>query len=296
MPNKSSSPINTRPDFILWSAVLLACGLSALVLFSVNRAFFNDYRAVYVQIAATASGIAFSAIAMRMGIDLIAKFIYIPLSLFALLVGLTFLVGYAPEGTSAQAWLPLFLGLSFQPTELYKLVFIVSFAMQLDKTGDRINRPLPLLLALAHIGTIVAVVHFQGDDGTAMIFGLIGIAMMIASGLNIFYVIGAVVVGVLLFVTVGFDMLQPYQQDRILGLLNPADYPDIMFQQTRSLTAIGSGRLLGKGLLADDMYYVPNSHNDFIFSYIGQSLGLVGLLITLVLLLVIIMRLWRHKP
>ncbi len=283
-----------RFDAVLWLCVLATCGYSVLLLLSVSRAFFTDYRMVFVQTAATAVGIACAAVLMRLGLDRIKKFIIIPLVLCALLVGATFFVGYAPQGTQAQAWLPLLFGLSFQPTELYKLVFIVTFAMQLSHFKDSINRPIPLLLSLAHIAVIAVITHFQGDDGAAMIFALIGLVMLVAAGLNIFYILGAFIVGVLFFVTVGFDMLQPYQQQRILGLLNPQDYPDIMFQQTRSVTAIGSGRLLGNGLFSYDPYYVPNSHNDFIFSYIGQVLGLAGMVLAIALLTVICVKVLRN--
>ncbi len=203
------------------------------------------------------------------------------------MVGATFIFGYAPGESDAQAWISILPGVSFQPTELYKLVFIATFAMQLNHFKDRINRPTSILLALLHLGGVMAIAHFQGDDGAAIVMAVIAVGMLIGGGLNIFYIIGSLVAAVAFFVTVGFDMLLPYQQERILGIFDPQAYPDVMFQQTRSITAIGSGQLYGVGLFDVEHYYVPNSHNDFIFSFIGQSLGLVGMLVTILLLCVI---------
>ncbi len=270
-------------DIPLYLLAALCCGISVVMLYAVSRSFFSDYSNVTTQILAAAMGFVGMIFVSIVGLDFIYRYWYVLTIGGALAVMLTFVVGYAPGETEAQAWLPLFSGLSFQPTELYKVIFIGTFSMQLAYFKDKINRPIPILLALLHTGVIMTVAHLQGDDGAAIVFAVISVGMMIGAGLNIFYVIGALVVGSLFFVTVGFDLLRPYQQERILGLLNPEAYPDIMFQQTRSLTAIGSGRIFGVGFAGTEHYYVPNSHNDFIFSFIGQTTGLLGMLVVFAL-------------
>ncbi len=261
------------------------CGsFSVLMLYAVWRSFFSVYSNATTQVLAIAMGFVGVLVISIIGLKPIYKYWYVITVASAASVLMTFLFGYAPGETEAQAWLPIFTGLSFQPTELYKLVFIGTFSIQLAYFKGKINRPIPLLLAVGHTFIVMAVAHLQGDDGAAIVFAVIALGMLIAAGLNIFYVIGAVVAGALFFVTIGFDLLRPYQQERILGLLNPEEYPDIMFQQTRSVTAIGSGQLFGVGLFGTEHYYVPNSHNDFIFSFIGQSTGLVGILVVLTLL------------
>ncbi len=278
-------------DIPLLTATLLCCAMSVVVLFSVNHSFFTNYDDVYIQIGAVILGIAATLFITILGLERLFRYWYIITAAAAIFVVATFVVGYAPGDSEAQAWISIMPGLSFQPTELYKVVFIATFAMQLNYFKGRINRPIPLLLAVLHIGTIMAVAHLQGDDGAAIVIAVIALGMIIAAGLNVFYILGTFIAAATFFITVGFDMLRPYQQERILGLLDPEAYPDIMFQQTRSVTAIGSGRLYGVGLFDVEHYYVPNSHNDFIFSFIGQSLGLVGMLAAILLLCFIGIRL-----
>ncbi len=274
-------------DIPLFIAVVLCCGISVVVLFAVGHSFFTDYSDAYTQIAAIVVGFIASAVVIILGLDRLFKYWYVITILAALAVAATFVVGYAPGESDAQAWISILPGLSFQPTEMYKLVFIATYAIQLNHFKGKINRPLPILLALAHLGVVMAVAHFQGDDGAAIVIAVIALVMLISAGLNVFFVIGSFFAGAIFMVTIGFDMLLPYQQQRILGLFDPEAYPDVMFQQTRSLTAIGSGQLYGVGLLNTEHYYVPNSHNDFIFSFIGQSLGLIGMLVTILLLCII---------
>ncbi len=261
------------------------------MLYAVSRSFFTDYSNMTTQILAMGLGLFGMITVSVSGLDVFYRFWYVMVGIGIILIALTFFVGYAPGETEAQAWLPVFSGISFQPTELYKLIFIGTFSMQLAHFKGRINRPIPLLLAILHTGGIMALAHLQGDDGAAIVFAVIALGMLIAAGLNIFIVIGSAAAGALFFVTVGFDLLRPYQQQRILGLFNPEEYPDIMFQQTRSIVAIGSGRLFGVGFSGSEHYYVPNSHNDFIFSFIGQTTGLVGMLIVLLLFVLMGVRL-----
>ncbi len=274
-------------DIPLFIAVILCCAISVVVLFAVDHSFFTDYSDAYTQIAAIVLGLIAAGIILVLGIDRLFKYWYIITICAALAVAATFVVGYAPGESDAQAWISILPGVSFQPTEFYKLVFIATFAMQLNHFKGKMNRPIPILLALVHLGAVMAVAHIQGDDGAAIVIAVIALVMLIAAGLNVFFVIGSLVFAAVFFVTIGFDLLLPYQQQRILGLFEPEAYPDVMFQQTRSVTAIGSGQLFGVGLIDVEHYYVPNSHNDFIFSFIGQSLGLVGMLVTIALLCII---------
>ncbi len=278
-------------DIPLYLLAACCCAISVLMLYAVSRSFFTDYSNMTTQIIAMGLGLVGMIFVSFSGLQIFYKFWYVSVGVGLLLIAMTFIFGYAPGETEAQAWLPVFSGISFQPTELYKIIFIGTFSLQLAHFKGRINRPVPLLLAVAHTGGIMALSHLQGDDGAAIVFAVIALGMLIAAGLNIFIVIGAAAAGALFFVTVGFELLRPYQQDRILGLLNPEAYPDIMFQQTRSMVAIGSGRLFGVGFSGSEHYYVPNSHNDFIFSFIGQTTGLVGLLIVLLLFVLIGIRL-----
>lgn len=81
-----------------------------------------------------------------------------------------------------------FLGINFQPSELLKIAFILTFALHLEKVGDDIKSLKNLLLLCLHGAIPVLLIHFQGDDGTALIFLLIFLAMLFSAGVQWRYI------------------------------------------------------------------------------------------------------------
>ena len=192
-------------------------------------------------------------------------------------------LGWHPEGTDNYSWIRLG-PLSLQPTELAKISFILTFAMHLDNVREHINEPKTLAKLLAHILATVAVVHIQGDDGTAIVFATIGCMMLFAAGLSWKYILSAIALGVTgLSLIIGFfpDVLKGYQVDRIMALIYPDQYPDIARQQLGGMTAIGSGQIFGRGFFTDDHYSVINAQDDFMFSYLAECIGFVGCAVVL---------------
>ena len=210
------------------------------------------------------------------------------------LVALTFLkvnlgpvsLGYAPGSTDNYSWIRVG-PLSLQPTELAKISFILTFAMHLDMVKNELNEPKTLAKLLAHMAVPVLLVHIQGDDGTAIVFACIGCMMMFVAGLSWRYIAGAVCAGVTaLAVAVGFfpdKIFKNYQYQRIMALFHMDDpaYADITLQQNKGLISIGAGRIFGRGLFNEYHNYVPKAENDFIFSYIAESIGFVGCVLVL---------------
>lgn len=204
------------------------------------------------------------------------------------LVGLTFFIGFAPEGTDAKAWLMLFGGISLQPAELLKIAFIISFSVHLSYVGEKLNRIIYLIPVLIHGAFPVLFVHFQGDDGTAIVFGIIVLVMLLMAGLKALYfgIMGGVaaVAAPILY----FFVLEEYQKNRILSIFNlEADLQGIGYQQWRGRIALANGGIFGKGLFNGPLTQagnVPESYNDFIFVSIGEELGLFGCLLVIGLL------------
>ncbi len=197
-------------------------------------------------------------------------------------------LGYAPSNTDNYSWIRLG-PLSLQPTELAKISFILTFSMHLDNVREQINRPAILARLLLHILIPVGIIHVQGDDGTAIVFGTIGCMMLFAAGLSWKYIMGAVALGGAGFAAIlNFfpDKLKGYQVDRILALFNPDDpqWKNIMQQQKGGRVSIGAGQIFGRGFFNDNLSYVINAQDDFIFSYIAQCLGFVGCAVVLGLL------------
>ena len=100
-------------------------------------------------------------------------------------------IGYNAGDTDNYSWYKLG-GFTFQPTELAKISFILTFAMHLNNVRGRINEPKELGKLLLHMLVPIGIIHIQGDDGTAIIYGIIACSMMFAAGISWKYIIGAI--------------------------------------------------------------------------------------------------------
>ncbi|MBO5200559.1 MAG: FtsW/RodA/SpoVE family cell cycle protein [Clostridia bacterium] len=207
---------------------------------------------------------------------------------------LTFFIGFAPEGTDDKAWLLLPGGVSFQPAELLKVCFVVTFSAHLTAVKKTINKLKTLVPLLLHGGFPVVLIHFQGDDGTALVFAVMFIAMLYSAGLRLRYFAIAGGAAVVAAPIAYFFILNEDQKARILSIFNPeADLQGIGFQQWMGRIALANGGITGQGLFRGELTQsqgVPKAYNDFIFVSIGEELGLLGCLAVVILLTAICLR------
>jgi cell division protein FtsW len=190
-----------------------------------------------------------------------------------------------PLGIGDGRWLALGPA-SLQPTELLKFSLIVYLATSLAKKGERvrtfIDGVLPYVIVL---GVVAAVVMNQPDLGMVLVFGAVTLAMLFFAGARLRHLAGILVgCAPLVFLAVRYA---PYRMARLLSFLDPfAHRATSGYQTIQSLIAVGSGGLLGRGLGASraKLFYLPQSHNDFIASIIAEELGFVGMLAVLGLL------------
>ena len=212
-------------------------------------------------------------------------------------------IGYNAGDTDNYSWYKLG-GFTFQPTELAKISFILTFAMHLNNVRSRINEPKELAKLLLHLLVPIAIIHVQGDDGTAIIYAIIGCCMMFAAGLSWKYILGAVSAAAVAMATAfaffSDKIGKGYQWYRILAVIDPenstgwapneATWKNIIYQQQRGEIALGSGGIFGNGLFGGRYYSVPNAHNDFILSWIGNVAGFVGCCVVLGVLLALVIK------
>lgn len=250
-------------------------------------------RVALVQVLASVLGITAAIIISNIDYHIMAKLwkLYVPVSVF--LVILTFFIGMQVDETiDDKAWLRLPFGLTFQPSELLKICFILSFAYHLSKVYGQMNRPTNLILLGIHGAFPVILIHFQGDDGTALIFFFIFLTMLFAAGLSWKYIVAAIPLVAAAVPVVWQYFLTDDQRKRFLAVYF-TEYADPLgadYQQRLSRISIGLGQLQGEGLFQEDYWYVPKMHNDFVFSFICQALGFIGALMVLSLLLGICFR------
>lgn len=267
-------------------SVVLMCGI--------HNSGMATIRAVQMQIITSIIGLIAAVVISSFDYHFLSKLwkLYYPVCVG--LVILTYFFGeQRVESVDDQAWLPIpFLGINFQPSELLKIAFILTFALHLEKVGDDIKSLKNLLLLCLHGAIPVLLIHFQGDDGTALIFLLIFLAMLFSAGVQWRYIAIAGAALVIAAPLVWLYLMSDDQKLRILALFIPdLDTNGIFYQQYNAKIAIGSGGGFGEGLFIGEHVYVPEIHNDFIFSFIGQSLGFVGCMSVILLLFFICVRL-----
>jgi len=190
-----------------------------------------------------------------------------------------------PIGIGDGRWLVIGPA-SFQPTELLKFSLILYLASSLAKKGERVRTfldgVLPYLIVL---GILAAVVVNQPDLGMVLVLGAVTLAMLFFAGARLRHLAGvALGCAPLVFLAVRFA---PYRMARLLSFLNPFAHSETSGYQTiQSLIAVGAGGLFGRGLGASraKLFYLPQSHNDFIAAVVAEELGFVGMLAMLGLL------------
>lgn len=267
-------------DKLLLLAVALCSALSVVLLYSMvqnnvsNSVFPSDYKKQFI---VSVMGIFAALIIPLLDYKKIAKlwFLYMPFAVVLVLLCFTGL-GYQRAGADDKAWIDLKI-ISFQPSEVLKIAFILSFAYHLYKIKDKINQPVNILLCCLHGALPIGLIVLQGDDGTAIVFAAVFLVMFFTAGLSWKYILGILIASPVFAVLAWNFVLLPHQKDRILVIFDPSLDPlGAGNQQRQGKIALGSGQLFGKGLFGGNYSYVSEVHNDFIFSYLGQTLGFVG--------------------
>lgn len=212
---------------------------------------------------------------------------------FALLIALILLKGTPFVGGAADRWFYLF-GISFQPSEVMKIALILFLAFFLSRSGKDINNFFGTILpALVIVCLAAALVVKQPDLGTAMIFLMIALIIAFCAGLRWLYISLAGLGSILALCILIAGSSYTYQMERIRGYWDPwQDRFDGGFQAVQSQIAIGTGGIFGRGLVAgkQKLFFLPESHNDFIYSVIGEEMGLIGCLLILLFFSIL---LWR---
>jgi len=209
-----------------------------------------------------------------------------------------FFFGQSPSGRDdAISWLK-FGSFYFQPSELLKIGFIITFSVHLDAVKDEINKLKNVIFLGIHAMLAVSLVILTGDLGSALVFMVMTIGMLFICGLYIRYFLFGAGAVVLVAPILWFEFLSDFQKQRFLAVYSPdslteATYKDVILQQRLALNAIGSGKIFGQGLFQGSYTQagtVPESQNDMIFSAVGEELGFVGAVAVLLILTLLIIK------
>ena len=194
-------------------------------------------------------------------------------------------VGFAVNG--ARRWIGAST-VSFQPSEFAKLGLVIYLAAMLATRGERIVSLVKGLFPLCIPVVVMAVLVLKEPDmGTASLLVMIAFAMFFAAGARIthlFAILLATTPAVIVEV-----LASPYKRERVFAFLNPwKDPQNAGFHIVQSLLALGSGGIFGLGLgdSRAKFFYLPEQYTDFIFSILGEELGLIGALAVVILFIV----------
>mgnify|MGYP000889782390 FL=1 len=286
-----------RTDKLLWTIMLLISTYSLLLLKTIpidkGRSYF------IVQLVAIILGyigaILFSLVDYRE----ITTYWYIIAGFCLFLIIYTQIFGMAVTNTggiNAKAWISLPGGITFQPSELVKIGFILTFSKHLSELKKRnlLTSFSQIILLALHAMIPIVLVHFQGDDGTAVIFFCMFISMAFGAGVQLRY-FGALFAALAVAFPIAWKyILEDYQKDRFTIFRHPeTDRLGKGLQQIQGRLSIGSGELYGRGLFKSprvNRALVPVQQSDFIFSVAGEQLGFIGCTLIILLLVLLLFR------
>jgi rod shape determining protein RodA len=278
----------------MWTICITTSVFGLLMVYSATHSFNNQAlgrRQLIMQCLACFLGYVGAIILSTLDYENLGEIWFVVGGICLFLLLLTFIVGSkATDNADDQSWLR-FGSFSFQPAELAKIGLMITLPFHLSKVerAGKLNSLPHLLLVALHAFVPVGIIELQGDSGNAIIFLLAFIILMVCSGVKWYYLLaGMFALGAML--PIFWQSMHTFQRERIRAVYNPrpGDELDILWQQTMSKVAIGSGGIQGKGFMKGPMtqgQVNPEAHNDFIFAVIGEELGFIGTTLAILMLL-----------
>ena len=285
-------------DFVTLLSALIASAYGLSLVYSATHSSLKDGKIissdVRSMIVSVLLGVIIAIIVSNIDYEIISKLWPIIAAGCAALMVYTFFFGVAPSARQdAKSWIDLKI-FYFQPSELLKVGFIISFSYHLDLVRDKINKIKTIIPLVIHGAVPIGLVMMTGDAGSALIFLVMFIGMLFFARVNIGYFVAgicAIIVGFTVAWKVG--IINGIQRQRIVALFYPNDFADVMYQQTNGKIALGSGGLLGQGYVKGSMTQsgaVPENQNDMILSVAGEELGFIGALFVVLILGFLVLR------
>lgn len=289
--------ISGKMDLTFLALLLIILTIGLVMLFSASYIFAdtyygNSYYFITKQAGFAVFGVLMMLFVSKIDYHFIRKF---AIPFYLLMVGFLVVMLILPpmvQGTSVKRWFSLG-PINFQPSELAKFAVILLLA-HLIAANQKLMKTFKfgvLFLGLL-VGVVCVLVVLEPHLSATVLIFLIGAVMMIVGGMKLRYLfigLGVVAAGA----TAVLSGLVTYAQDRITYWLNPWAAPvGEGYQTIQSLLSIGSGGWLGRGLGQSRQKYlwVPEPHNDFIFSIVCEELGFIGAMIIIILFCLLM---WR---
>lgn len=283
-------------DYIILAVTLLLMALGVMMVYSssailAQEQYSDSFYFLKREVVFTAIGIFLLLVGKNIDYHLYNKITYPILLLTLGLLLLVFIPGIGRSAGGAQRWIRI-AGFGLQPSEITKLAVILFLAYALARKGEKIKDfKYGYLPTLGIAGLLIGIVLLQKDLGSAFVIAVVVMAMLYIAQTRFTYLLGTALLSlpILYFLIFRVD----YRRKRILAFLDPWQHHlDSGFQIIQSYVAFNSGGLTGVGLGQgkQKLFYLPAAHTDFIFSVIGEELGLIGVFFVFALFVLFLVR------
>lgn len=295
----SAAELARRADPWIVGALVLLLSVGTVLVYSASavRGFqAGSDGAVYLRrhLLSVGLGLFAMGVVLRVPVERISRFAYALLGLSLLLLVAVYVPGLGRRVNGALRWIQLG-PLRFQPAELAKLAVVVYLAHSLAKKREQVSSfSVGFLPHVLVTSVFVGLIILQPDLGSSLVIYVVLSLMLFVAGTRVGYL--AIAVLAALPVLVYYVSTHQHAMKRLLVFMNPEPYAQREgYQVMESLVSFGSGQLSGLGLGAghQKLFFLPESHTDFIFAVVGQELGLIGALCVIGAFIVLVGRgLW----
>lgn len=285
-----------KVDFMLFAIIMFLVAIGVVMVFSASsysvghNPKINDYM-YYLKRQLLWSTIGVMFMFFMMGVDYHRVKRYTKI-IMIITVGLLLVVFAFPPINGARRWINLGFA-SFQPSEIAKYTVVLYMAKSMDRKGENIKTFVYGIIPYMVVsGFYAGLVLLEKNLSIASVIMIVTIIMLFVAGAKNSHLFG-IVIPLLTTAGVVFTVSEPYRYKRLMSFLNPwADPKNTGYQLIQSLLALGSGGIWGMGLgqSRQKCYFIPEPHTDFIFSIMGEELGMVGCLFLIAVFIVFI---WR---
>ena len=296
MEEKTPAAASPEYDHLLMISALLLLGLGLVMVFSASGvlasdkyqdpAFFLKKQLIYAVL-----GVSLMLFVRRIPYQLYNRLVYLILLISLILLILVLIPGIGVRIRSASRWIK-FGPLVIQPSEFAKLAIIIFLAYSMARKQEKIRYfSVGFLPHIVVAGIFILLIEKEPDFGTAMALGGITFLMLFVGGTRLTHILLAVLSASPLVIYV--ILKNKMRLERVVTFIDPWKYAqESGYQLVHSLYAIGSGGFwgLGIGKSREKLFYLPDSHTDFIFSILSEELGFLGAITVICLFVILIMR------
>lgn len=286
-----------KMDLTFFALVIILLTVGLVMLFSASYAYSleyynNSYKFIVRQAAFGAVGVVIMLVISRIPYNFWKKFSWAAYGITVLMLIILLIFPPMVSGMDVKRWMAIG-SFTFQPSEIAKFAIILLFSALISSNYKQMKDIKFIGFLIAILAFTCALIVLEPHLSATVLVLAIGVVLLVVGGLSMKFIIGGAIagaVGAVIFVLSGAIS---YVADRLNYWIDPwSDAQGKGFQTIQSLLAIGSGGILGRGIgqSRQKYLYLPEPHNDFIFSIVCEELGLIGAAVIILLFCLLV---WR---